>query len=206
MTVKEPRLSAIAGALLILGGFLAVASLPFLYFAWHVAIQASEYRPAAFLVNSVEFKTGRRGRKWHEAQGVVNGSPESLPLYDFGPTPNSQIQLEAAYPRDTVLSIMYDRGAPDFVLTGTSLRMLPRTYNLGGSLSIAIMKTLGLLGPFAVGIVLQVISVRREKAKLKKHLEEHLERVETTRAARKARKAEARLRRLSQQKGQQRRQ
>jgi hypothetical protein len=187
----------VAIILLMIGGWLAMVSVPFQYFAWRVAICSSQYRPASFVVESVTFRKHRRGKK-HDAHGTVNGQPETIPLYKFGPTFDSQTELERAYPRGTVLSIWYDPEAPKgVVLLGTALRMLPGTYELNKSLSKAILTTLGWMAPLAVGLALSVIASRHEKVERTKDFEE----AEVRKEARRRRKAEARLRRLADQEG-----
>ena len=161
----------VAGTFLILGGFLAWVSILFQHFAWRIAICASQYRPASFVVESVTFgKHG--GHIRHTGRGTVNEHSESIPLYGFGPTPDSQLDLERAYPRGTVLSILYDPEVPkNTVLMGTSLRILPRTHDLEGSLRTAILTTLGWMAPLAAGLVFHVIASRQERARRKNAIE-----------------------------------
>ncbi|TSJ79236.1 hypothetical protein [Rariglobus hedericola] len=153
--------------LIIVGGFVALIGSLFVYFSWHVTIRESKYRPATFIVERAEYYKARRGFEYN-AYGTVDGSSEILPLSDFAPPPNSDTELLTTFPKGRKLEILFDSGAPKgFVLEGTSLRLLPASYNIHNALKKALLKMAGIYGPFTLGLCMHFFITRREKIELK---------------------------------------
>lgn len=183
MADRRKALSRLAAVLLVLGGFTAFISTPFLFFAWYTALNASAYQATSFEVQKVEYRKVRRGIR-QLATGAVDGRTETIPLADFGATPESQEELERLFPRGMRFYVFYNPEAPDEVLTGTALRVLPRHYPLARALSRAIIRTIGCLGPLALGIGLQVYLVQSEKRRDQRESKEYLAQREAARARR----------------------
>jgi hypothetical protein len=181
MPNRGKTLSALAAVLLIAGGFVALISTPFLFFGWYTALNASSYQATSFEVRKVEYRNARRSVK-HWVTGVVEGRTETIPLSEFGPTPASQSELERIFPSGTRFYVYYNPNAPGQILTGTALRVLPRHYPLAHALSRAIIRTLGCLGPLAMGIGLQTYLVQTEKRRERRELEDYLAQREAAKA------------------------
>lgn len=125
-----------------LGWMLSLATSVVTYNDWRIAIHANNYRENEFLIESVSYGHPRKGTRFVNARGKVDGREAILSLLDFNPRLGSQPEAEAQFPPGAVLQVWHDPSAADIRTQGRFLKFLPRDFDLDTATPRAIRRTL----------------------------------------------------------------
>ncbi|MFT5410503.1 MAG: hypothetical protein ACI8XO_000122 [Verrucomicrobiales bacterium] len=115
--------------LLVVGGFIGLPTSVVVYNHWRIAINATHYSKAIFIVTDVGVSNSGGGRsgngKYRWALGSLNGKQEWIGLAGFGAKSSSTDELKLEFPPDTELDVWHDPGATDVITQGRTLNVIP---------------------------------------------------------------------------------
>ena len=148
---------------------ISLSTSAWVYGAWRIALNANQYTPGIFVVESTAYWYARKST-FIEAKGTIDGNAEELALRSFGAKSRTAEALKQEFPRGTQLKVWYDPSASDIRIQGDNLRLLPRSYNLKQATFTAVGRTitcnlLTLIG----GTVFFVSRKENRESSLKKH-------------------------------------
>lgn len=152
-TSDRSRWTPVALGVTVIGAIFALGSSIHVYNGWRIALNREHYRPVSAKLLEVRYWKHRNGSSC-VASGLIEGVREDISLKGFGPWYTSQAEWDRHFPVGSSIEVWYDPTAPEVMMQGIYLRVLPRSYPMADALGVALKRTALFDSALLIGVVL----------------------------------------------------